>query len=284
LDSSEEYLSVNVSSGRLLYDGDLNLVLEVEGYRFEEGVLCDTGSSFRWWKDGRFYSLPINGGRVEINKEYAYLFFETCVYAIDLVTGEYQKTDFEKGERFSEGVIDKAVFTNSTGETYFITYTRETKIRKTNEILKTGCRLWKVEEFKPEKICVFPKKYEVAFSYDSNEEYLCLSTNEKTLFGLNLGGQTMWVWPWHAYYDLQENKFELALPFETRIPERPERILQVGEYVFYVDYVNYGLIMPEPFYYLHRVKDGKDEIISYGFPDEDLGNWRSVLFDDIHIR
>ena len=286
LSVSEKYVFVNSKNGEILYDGDLSLILDgLSGYSFKDNVLYkQQDSAFYWWKNREFFSLPISGSKTIINEKYAYLLCYNYVYAIDLHTGEYKQTAFDSGEYFFDSLEDGGRTAETGDKTYFITYTKETELKKENEILKTGCRLWSVQGLKAESIYTFPKKYEVSFSYDSNAEYLNFLTREKTWIWLGFNSEPLRIWGWSAYYDLQKNKFDTCLTYKTENTDKPEKVLRVGEYEFYVDYKTYGLIMSERFYYLHRVKDGKDEIMLYALTDSDIGNLNAVLFDDIHTR
>ena len=283
---SEKYVFARMTTEHVLYDGDLNLVLDgLSGYQLKDDVAYKTNEkSFEWWKDGRFFCSSISGDKTVINGKYAYLLGDTFVYAIDLDTGEYWKTDFEKGEYFFDSLENSGRTVETGDTTYFITYTKETAIKKLNEVLKTGCRLWSLQGLKAEKIYTFPKKYEVSFSYESNAEYLDFIMLKKTWIWYGFDTEPLRIWGWMACYDLQNNELDKYLLFKPDYLSNVVKTLRVGEYEFYVDYETYGVIMPEDFYYLHRVKDGKDEIMLYAFPDGGLGNLSAVLFDDIYIK
>ena len=125
----------------------------------------------------------------------------------------------------------------------------------------------------------------MSFSYDSTTKYINLYTSEKAWVWLGFDIEPLRIWYWKGYYDVQKKKFYSGLIHKTEFLNEPERVMQVGEYEFYVDYQTYGLIMSERFYYLHRVKDGKDEIMLYSYTDGGIGvKLNAVLYDDIYER
>ena len=279
---SENYIlahSINDSTNKnvegVLYDSDLNYIQDgFETYELlSNNILYKyTDTMFHWWKNGRFFFIPINGGRlwskkVSIGENYAYLFPDYSVYTIDLNTGEYRYTLFEEGELFLEG-----------RKNYFITYTTTTESEYPNFPLRTGCHLWELNELEAKRIYTFPKRYEINFT-SYNEKYLNFDTyyaftdwfdkNRKRKDG-------------KGYYDIEKNQFFDHVYKKISVISENFRI---GEYEFYTDYKTYGdWLSPYYCYYLHRIKDGKDEIMQYYFKEEDMSALNPVKFDDIHVR
>ena len=83
------------------------------------------------------------------------------------------------------------------------------------------------------------------------------------------------------YYNLETNKVKVGTQKAT---EAPISMFIVGEYQFYTSYVGYGpFLAGYRCYYLHRVTDGKDEILQYYFWERsDEPN--PILFEDIYVK
>ena len=277
--------STNVNG--VLYDCELNLIQSgLENYYLHGNMLfsyTDTSPTFDWWKNGQFFSVKTTGGRlwhtkVLIEEKYAYLFPDYSVYAIDLDTGEYKQTTFEQGEQFLDCTTDYGVRVKSGEDTYFITSTSSAETEYENLPLSTGCYLWKLHGLEAARFYAFPKDYEVRFSSYSNEKYINFSTvvvpkwfnaKKKRKYG-------------GAYYNVEKDKFIYGALWENRASKEN---FCIGEYEFYTDYKTYGaLLFPDYCYYLHRIKDGKDEILQYYFVEDDQRDINPILFDDIHTK
>ena len=85
-----------------------------------------------------------------------------------------------------------------------------------------------------------------------------------------------------VYYDVEKDKFVYG---KNRSIAPTKENFRIGEYEFYVDSETYGaLFFPDYCYYLHRIKDGKDEILQYYFEEDDQRDLNPILFDDIHTK
>lgn len=269
----------------VLYDHDLNFVQDKLGeYQLKNDMLYSYDGLFKWYKNGKFFQVAISGAKswpnqLTFNGSYAYIFPENCIYAINLDTGEYTKTNYNNGESIfvhSNG-YGKAV---TSGENlYSISYTKLTEGKWEKFPLHTGCYLWRMNKLKAERIYTFPSHLEVDFSRDFDDKHLNLKTNFafKLVFEKNVTEQSG-----IAYFDVRQNR--IILNKHKEIPKEKEENFRIGEYEFYVDYDTYGaLFFPDKCYYLHRVKDGKDEILQYFF-EEDPYDLNPLIFDDIYTK
>lgn len=279
------FLDVSNNQKGVLYDGDLNIIQDgLYDYTLREGLLCKNISrNFSWWYEGEFFTVQTKKQEaVLIEEKYAYILSAHSVCVIDLVTGNYVETEFENDEFFLDSL---AFYCNieivDVGDkTFFITYTTTTNVGRGNTQLKTGCRLWELSDLKAECIYKFPKKYELCFSMTSNEKYLNFETYYMRKKWFEEGSKRIFG---EAYYDVERGVF---VRHRRKTISKPVKILRVGDYEFYYDYRDYGSIfLPEDAcYYLHRIKDGKDEIMQYYFTDENENKINPILFDDIHDR
>ena len=279
------FLDVSYSQKGVLFDEKLNLIQDgLEDYRLRENLLCRMiDDNFSWWYEGEFFSVQIKKQEAMLIKEkYAYILSTNSVYAIDLTNGNYVETEFGNEEYFLDSLsfYYDNVIVDAGEQTFFITYTTSVNSENINKQLKAGCRLWELCGLKAECIYKFPEKYEIHFLMNSNEKYLNFETYymQKKWFDKELNR----IWG-EAYYDLERGAF---VDNQRKEISEPVKILRVEDYEFYYDYKSYGSwFLPESFcYYLHRIKDGRDEIMQYYFTDENEEIINPILFDDIHVR
>ena len=145
--------------------------------------------------------------------------------------------------------------------------------------INTGCYLWKLCRLKAERIYAFPEKYQVKFSSSCNEEFFNFSTTYmptewyESKNKRKRGG---------AYYDVNKGLF---VDRKVKEIEEIQENFHIGEYEFYTKRVYYGGWGDNSScYYLHRIKDGKDEILQYFFDEDEQGDLNPIEFDDIHIK
>ena len=295
LNASDTYLfacavdKYNYDKQALLFDGDLNLVQDgLEGYILHNDILYyykDNSYKFSWWKSGTFFSVEAPYGELarankKIVGDYVYLFEEDCVYAINLNNGEYQVNDFPKGENFLDASLDYGQDITIGENTYFITYTTVTPTEYENLPLYTGCSLWTISGMQMQRIYSFKEKYEVTFASTCNDKYINLSMDYVPKY-FNAGKH---IERGVGYYDAEAEK---VIEKETKTIEKTRKTFVVGEYEFYTSKVTYGaLLMPDYCYYLHRIHNGKDEIMQYVF-EEDYKDGvfiNPTEFDDIYVR
>ena len=263
--------SISIDQEGWVYDGDLNLVqVGMNEYRLRDGLLYKYyGNDFSWWHNGEFFSVQVTGDATIILENYVYLLNNNCVYAIDLKTGECTLINFGDNVYLLDYLnFDYNVKKVAVGKKrYFITYSEK------ESSLKTGCCLWELNGLTAKHIYKFPKKYEVRFHSFSNERYINFEMGY-----VPMKGGIKWI---SSYYDLKWNW--CIYGWEKYISETI-KILRVGEYEFYTDYKTDSWIFPEYYCcYLHRVKDGKDEILQYRFTSANI-DVNTVFFNDIHVR
>ena len=294
LQTSEVYLfarsrnyTTNKYEESVLYDGNLNFVQDgLQNYNLYDDMLysyTETSNVFDWWKNGQFFSVDAIGGKLAHSKvlfagKYAYLFPDYYVYAIDLDTGEHKRTSFEKGELFLDGTTDYGARGQSGEDTYFITYTTTIETEYQNLPLSAGCYLWKLRGLETIRYYAFPEEYEVRFSSYCSEKYINFDTVSVPKW-FNSEKKRRYR---GAYYDVEKDKFVYG---KNRSIAPTKENFRIGEYEFYVDIETYGaLFSPDYCYYLHRVKNGKDEILQYYFEEDDQRDLNPILFDDIHTK
>lgn len=288
--TSDTYLLVKVynNSGYdkagYLYDGDLNCVAEdLANYNLSDDTACRyTDYKYLWWRNGQFFSVEVNGGKITWDNylrhgKYAYLFIEDKVYAVDLDTGEYVITYLPQGEKFSDAFDGYGRSVVKDGHAYFITHSTVTQTEYEWDTLKTGCALWALNGTGFQRVYEFEKKYEVTFSDTSyDEQYINLRLRHvpKLLNPNNTMERK------EACYGIKTKTMRSG----KKATASPRQSFTVGEYEFYTSWVHYGALMGGSYcYYLHRITDGKDEIVQYYFEElEDVVN--PILFEDIYVK
>ena len=289
LQTSDTYLFVRVYNDRsyfqagYLYDGDLNCVEEKTGNYYLSGDMLYSYNDygFFWWKNGRFFSVEVNGGRLNRNflwrEKYLYLFLESKVYFVDLDTGENQIVNLPQGEKYFDAFEDYGGSVVKNGGVYFITYKTEIETQYVRLPLQAGCSLWVLNGMDMQKVYEFPEKYAVDFnSPSSNENYINFEL-EYVPKWFNSEKKTKRT---VAYYNLEANTLTIG---SQKVTELPKSTFVVGEYQFYISSVHYGPMMGGNYcYYLHRITDGKDEILQYYFDENAEPN--PILFEDICVK
>ena len=268
----------------ILYDHDLNFVQNNLGeYQLNNDMLYSYDGLFKWYKNGKFFQVAISGAKswpnqLTFNGSYAYIFPEHCIYAINLDTGEYTKTNYNSGESIFVHSNDYGKAVTSGENLYSISYTKLTEGKWEKFPLHTGCYLWRMNKLNAERIYTFPSHLEVNFTQYCNDKYI----NFKTVYAVKYPFDTnISEKRGSAYFDVENNKYIMNKRME--IPKE-EKNFCVGEYEFYVDYDTYGsFLFPDKCYYLHRVKDGKDEILQY-YLEQDRDDLNPLMFDDIYVK
>ena len=269
----------------ILYDHDLNFVQDKLGeYQLNNDMLYSYDGLFKWYKNGNFFQVAISGAKswpnqLTFNGSYAYIFPEHCIYAINLDTGEYTKTNYHSGESIFVHSNDYGKAVTSGENLYSISYTKLTEGKWEKFPLHTGCYLWRMNKLNAERIYTFPSHLEVEFSTDFDDNHLNLDTTYAVKYPFdNNVTEKRGI----AYFEVRQNR--IILEKHKEIPKEIEENFRIGEYEFYVDYDTYGaLLFPDKCYYLHRVKDGKDEILQYFF-EEDPYDLNPLKFDDIYTK
>ena len=270
----------------VLYDTNLNVVEdELSGYQLYKDMLynvVEPSLIFKWYKNGKFFKITTSDifwlDNIVIRNNYAYLFPKSCIYLIDLNTGEYSIINYSSNESLLSCTIDYYQTDTSGNNVYCISYTKLTEGKWEKFPLHTGCYLWRMNKLNAERIYTFPSHLEVEFSTDFDDNHINLDTTYavKYPFDNNVTEKRG-----SAYFDVENNKYIMNKRME--IPKEEKKFC-VGEYEFYVDYDTYGaLLFPDKCYYLHRVKDGKDEILQYFF-EEDPYDLNPLMFDDIYTK
>ncbi len=272
------------SSGQFgaLFDEDLNFITDgLARYSLREDLLFDcVDYEFAWWKDGNFFSVG-TGARIWdflIKNDYVYLFLKNTVYIVNLDSGEYTVNTLPDGKQYLSSTTTYGRSITVDGITYFITYSTLTETEYEHLPLMTGCSLWALRG--EEMWCEheFPKKYEVDFGDNYNEEYINLSLDYVPSF-LNFEKKIDHI---AGYYDIKTKKTVVG-PFPKQISS-PKKTFVVGEYEFYTDSMHYGAMMGGYYcYYLHRIYNGNDEILQYYFA-EDKDEPNPILFEDIYEK
>lgn len=266
-----------------LFDGNLNFVTDglYKYFLGSDRLFKLNYSEFLWWKNGNFFSVKTSERLDHLNtaflNECAYLFMQNSVYTVNLDTGNFTISNLPADEKFLDTATDYGMTVKGADESvYFITYTTLTETEYESSPIKTECSLWTIKDTELKKVYKFPKKYEVRFGGDYNEKYINLSL-KYVLKLFNLIGTNHRS----GYYVMQKKK--MISGFSKTITH-PTETLIVGEYEFYIDYVTYGGYFAKYCYYLHRIHNGKDEILQYHFNNPDDREPKSIFFDDIHIR
>lgn len=284
---SDSYIYLRFGSGYspkcVLLDHDLNIVEDsfrgiytLEDDCFYKQPYYNYGK-FTWWKDGTFYEIQtqkkeISSSNTYITSDYAYLFYDNIVYLIDLNTGEYRNHTFPVGEILK----DWHGFFQSEEKIYCITTSQITETNLEYFPLETSCKLYCIQGMDIALIYEFNQKYQVEFD-GSDERYLNFSLEEykTTLFDSKTKKSS-------GYYDLEKNNFVKG---KTKKITTVTENFKIGEYEFYTNSVRYGALLGNSrCYYLHRITNGKDEILQYFFDDSGYSPINPVLFDDIHTK
>ncbi len=277
-----DFGSLHSSTGVLL-DTRLNIV--EDSFRGEYTLNGDclykqpyyNYGKFTWWKDGNFYEIQtqkkeIRSSEYYITGDYAYVFYDNILYLIDLNTGKYKNRTFPVGEILK----DWHGFYQSGDTLYCITTSQITETDLEYFPLETGCKLYRMQGTEIALVYEFKASYQIEFD-GCNERYLNFAIEE---YHSNLFGNKNKKF--HGYYDLEKNKFVKG---KTKKIEQPTENFKLGEYEFYTDRVKYGALMGNSYcYYLHRITNGKDEILQYFFDESGQSPINPVLFDDIHTK
>ena len=294
----KEYNGSGYVADAYLYDGELNCVAEdLADYNLSmDMVYRYTDYKYFWWKNGQSFSVEVSGGKIDWDNslrcdKYEYLFIEDKVYMIDLDTGEYQIRVLPNGEKFSDAFDGYGKSVVKNGLAYFITYTTVIPTAYDWDSLETGCALWALNGMEMQRVHEFEEKYEVTFSDTSyDERYInvqlrsisklkTLKGDETLFLGVVVLGSGNNVNRKDAYYDISKKKVYSGEKATTM----PQTTFTVGEYEFYTSSKRYGPMMGGGYcYYLHRITDGKDEIIQYFF--DEYAELNPILFEDICIR
>lgn len=300
VETSENYLYAYCYNGYggvmkgVLFDGDLNLIsdeFEWERYRLKGDCVYDSNpvEEFKWWKNGQFGRVETVNRKVRtmtVTDNYAYLMYENEIFLIDTNTGEHKSYTLGETEKINDCTVWKDRYYAADGEScYFITSSQTTLTNVAYFSLQTGCKLYRLRGVEMTCIYTFAPAYEVRFkSFDKR----CLNL-EMERFETHLIRNDK-VEDYSAYYDLEKGTFVMGKTQKAESIYTKHRRMTVGKYEFYTSDLEYqdGAIWdPAYCYYLHRVTDGKDEIMQYHFTkDDDLGGYDTrlrnpVLFDDI---
>ena len=272
----------------VLFDGDLNFISdEFSGgkFRLEDDYLyCEnTVGMFAWWKDGKFFEIrteyeEITTNDILLTGDYAYLFYGNKLFLVDMNTGEYKTHLFSDGETMYDrtGYMGRRAYFDHRGDKrYCITSSEQRETNYEFLPLHTSCTLWVLEKLEITRLYAFDEKYQVEFS-DCNDNYLNFEIERYNPL-MQDKSDTL-----HGYYDLETNRFVKG---KTQAVKREEAYFQIGEYEFYTNSVHYGPIMWNfRCYYLHRIYNGKDEILQYHFDEMNGRELNPVLFDDIYTK
>jgi hypothetical protein len=266
----------------VLLDMDLNVVEDsfVGMYTFKDDYIYKQPyynvGKFEWWKDGNFYEIQtpkkqIYSSCTYTTGDYAYLFFDNVLYLIDLNTGEYKTHTFPQNEVLKEW----HGFCQIGDKVYCITTSQITQTNLEHFPLETGCKLYCMQGLNISPVYTFDEEYQMEFS-GNNERYLNFDIERFKTYLLKESKTEKF----HGYYDLQENKFVKG---KTKQTEKGNQNFKIGEYEFYTDNVKYGPLMGNyRCYYLHRITNGKDEILQYHFDESNGEGINPVLFEDIY--
>ena len=118
-----------------------------------------------------------------------------------------------------------------------------------------------------------------AMEFDGgNDKYLNFEIEQFKTYLLKEDGTVRF----HGYYDIEKNSFVKG---KTKNVQTEKENFKIGEYEFYSDRVKYGPLMGHYYcYYLHRITNGKDEILLYHFDESNGRSVNPVLFDDIYTK
>lgn len=272
----------------VLFDGDLNFISdEFSGGKFrlvDDYLYCEnTFGMFAWWKDGKFFEIrteyeEISSNDILLTGDYAYLFYGSKLFLVDMNTGEYKIHTFAYGETMYDrsGYMGRRAYFDHRGDKrYCITSSEQRETNYEFLPLHTSCTLWVLEKLEITRLYTFDEKYQVEFS-DCNDNYLNFEIERYNPLMQDKSDE------FHGYYDLTDNRFVKG---KTQKIEGKEGRFKIGEYEFYTNSQTYGaLLAPEYCYYLHRVHNGKDEILQYYFEVYDSHEVNPILFDDIHTK
>jgi hypothetical protein len=271
------------SSGTLL---DLHLNVVEDSFNGNYVLLGDclykepyyNFGKFSWWKDGEFYEIATikkNSGSRDtyVTGDYAYLFYDSVLFLVDMNTGEYKTHNFAAEEILK----DWHGFYGNGAKNYCITTSQITETNLEYFPLETGCKLYCLQGLEISLIYTFNENYQVEFD-GCNERYLNFEIREY---------KTHWLFEdrsprSHGYYDLEKNRFVKG---KTKKITQTKENFKIGKYEFYSNKVKYGPLMGHYYcYYLHRITDGEDEILLYHFDESNGLLLNPVLFDDIYTK
>ena len=288
--TSEEYLLVQVredygfNSKGYLYDGNLNFISDgLQNYKLlgEMAYRYNNNTCF-WWRNGQFFTVEVNEGKLDfdnilIHGEYIYLFMETNVHIVDINTGERQIMVFPQCEKFSSVHDDYGKKIVKNGKAYVLTYKTIRPTEYEWNPLETGCTLWALNGAELQRVYEFSNKYDVKFQRGYDDRYINLKLQYIPTW-FNAEGE---ISKKKASYDLKNQK--LLMGYEKG-SSMPRTTFSVDQYEFYISSVTYGpLLSGYCCYYLHRITNGKDEIMQYHFDEKD-DTLNPIQFEDIYIK
>ena len=250
-----------------VFDLEGNLIADgLRPYFLYENVLYDYSYNvFYWWKDGKEFSINLQVSRYYILKDYAYLFTPGELYIVNLNTGETVIKDIGD-EKACSFVSYKDPSTN-TECGYVITYASWDR-----ESGESESKCWKLSGFYMEHVYTFDPKYEVSFYGEISGTTVYITMDSPSSMYTN-----------HAKFDVVKGEIVRNYLIPPTINTPKQKSITVGEYYFYVDTRKTDTIyFVTTCYYLHRVYQGKDEIVQYWLNSSEGCN--PVDFDDIHVR
>ena len=288
IDVSEHYILLKIGSGNfpktLLLDLQLNIVEEnfVGWYYLYEDYLYKATyynfGKFSWWKDGTFHEIQtvkkeLSSSHCYVTSDYAYLFYDSVLFLVDMNSGEYKTHNLGENEILK----DWHGFLQRGDKLYCITTSQITQTNLKYFPLETGCRLYCLQGFDVTLLYTFNKEYQMEFD-GGNDKYLNFEIEQFKTYLLKEDATVRF----HGYYDIEKNSFVKG---KTKNVQTEKENFKIGEYEFYSDRVKYGPLMGHYYcYYLHRITNGKDEILLYHFDESNGACVNPVLFDDIYTK
>ena len=249
-----------------VFDLEGNLIAEgLRAYFLYENVLYDYSYSvFYWWKDGKEFSINLQVSRYYILKDYAYLFTAGELYIVNLNTGETVIKDI--GDEKACSFVRHKDLSSKTECCYVITYAVWDR-----ELGERESKCWKLSGLDMELVYTFDPEYEVSFYSEISGTTVYITMDSPSI-----------AYTKHAKFDVVKGKIVRSYLIPPTI-EKKQKSITVGEYYFYVDKRKTDTIyFSTTCYYLHRVYQGKDEIVQYWLDSSEGCN--PVDFDDIHVR
>lgn len=298
-DTKESGLIIQTSLPATILHSDTHVYLRFGYNRLYSGILLDSNlnvlddsfngffyfkddylysfdfSKFVWWKNGIFHEIQtvnqnIDSRNVYVTGDYAYLFYDNTLFMVDMNTAEYKIHYFAD----KEVLKDWKGFFECEQKLYFISTSQISQTNLEHFPLETGCKLYCFEGLTLSHLYTFNTNYQVEFSKCSAfylnfsiEQFIPI-TNDTRKFS--------------AYYNIEKDLFVLG---KTVTIEETKQNFKINGYEFYSSSTSYGPIFGSyRCYYLHRITDGKDEILLYHFDESRGEGINPVLFDDIYTK